>query len=492
MGTVPARADAELPELYRMEEINQYSKYFTNCVDGYRLMVQNSMQADMSCSSVRTVLSNPTYTIEIYDQKLDAGTSFATYQGYGNRFIGEYPFYKVAYNGAMTLSGRWAHVLEWSRPALKNVSRDKRYYACVDMPVSNTRVLTFLFKSRIPFEQFGSKYYILVLDTLTLEDATAQAVDRRTEAAPNPDWNEETRALYDAYFAPESGLTWGLYEPGAPRWDVEKLRAIESALDHKFRFLLEYSDFSTDFTDLKATLDNAAQAGRTVELTLQTVARPDGNMMMDVLDGAYDEFLNGYAKTVAESEMPVLFRLCNEMNGDWCVYSAYHASKDTDLYKAFYRYVYGIFAKNGALANTIWVWNPNERAFPNFDWNHALCYYPGDEYVDVVGLTGYNNGTYYPGERWRSFSEIYDGLYREYAAQFAQPLMITEFSCSSYGGDKAAWVREMLNGIGACERIKVAVWWDGCDWDAEGNIARAYFIDDVPGVMEAFRAYFAD
>ena len=34
-----------------------------------------------------------------------------------------------------------------------------------------------------------------------------------------------------------------------------------------------------------------------------------------------------------------------------------------------------------------------------------MDYYPGDEYVDIYGITGYNTGTYYEGESWRSFDE---------------------------------------------------------------------------------------
>ncbi len=494
-AAVCAAEDAAEPEpaLYSEERINEYSKYFTNHVDGYRLMVQNSMEADMSLSGVRAVLSNEEDTIEIYAQPLGAELSFASYRYYGNLFIGEYPFYETRYSGYMTLGGRRAYVLEWSRPALANVENDKRFYASVDMPLSDGRALTFLFKSVKPFEQFDSKYYTLVLETLTLEERTAQASNRRTETVENPWWNEETRALYETYFGPESTLTWGVYSPGFPFYDDPAVYQVETMLDHEFRFLLVYSDIGASDPDkVRTTLDNAAKAGRTVELTLQTKVLEGGNVLMDTLDGKYDEYLNDFARVVAESKKPVLFRLCNEMNGDWCVYSGYHTSKDTDLYKAFYRYVHGIFEKNGALANTIWVWNPNERSFPKFNWNHALCYYPGDEYVDVVGLTGYNTGTYYRGEHWRSFPEIYDALYREYDAQYAQPLMITEFACSGIGGDKAEWVREMLGTIGDYDRIKVAVWWNACDHDAKGNIARSYYLDDDPGAQAAFRDYFAE
>lgn len=64
--------------------------------------------------------------------------------------------------------------------------------------------------------------------------------------------------------------------------------------------------------------------------------------------------------------------------------------------------------KKAPTKTPIWVWNPNEKSFPNFCWNYADNYYPGDEYVDIVGLTGYNTGDYYDGEIWRRFDEIYD------------------------------------------------------------------------------------
>jgi hypothetical protein len=39
------------------------------------------------------------------------------------------------------------------------------------------------------------------------------------------------------------------------------------------------------------------------------------------------------------------------------------------------------------------------------------------------------------------------------------------------------------------ENIKVAVWWDGCDRDAEGNVARPYFIDETPGIIQVFKEF---
>ena len=479
--------------LYSIEEINQWSKWFTNNVNGYRMMIQRDMEVDMTHSGVRTVLSNRNTVIEIYDQHL-TGASFASYINYSNRFVTDTSVYTKLYSGTRSVAGHNAYVLEWRRPALSRIENDKCYYASVDIQISNNHVLSFLFKSANSFGQGAAKSYLNVLSSLSFVPQTAAAVNYRTETVANPHWNDETRAYYESHFGPDAGLTWGIYDWGVPESYDEHFRGIERTLDHKFEILLKYSNLSRDLAPVEAALKNAAAEGRTLELTLQTSVEPlGGNMMLNVLDGKYDYYLGMYAQAVAKNGKPVLFRLCNEMNGDWCIYSAAVNSKDAELYVEFYRYIYRIFEKYGALANTIWVWNPNERSYPDFGWNHALCYYPGDEYVDVVGLTGYNNGTYYAsvGERWRSFYEIYDGLYWQYDAWFSQPMMITEFACSSYGGDKAAWVEHMLNRIGNYPGIKAAVWWDGCDWDENGNISRPYFIDDNAGVLAHFRNYFA-
>ncbi len=119
--------------------------------------------------------------------------------------------------------------------------------------------------------------------------------------------------------------------------------------------------------------------------------------------------------------------------------------------------------------NALWVWNPHDRSFPDFRYNHPALYYPGNEFVDLVGMTGYCNGTYFPNEIWRSFDEIYAPIYDEYAAMFPdKPFVITEFACSAIGGDKAAWIRDALRRLPSYPRIRLAIWWNGVG-DAGGN-----------------------
>ena len=52
-------------------------------------------------------------------------------------------------------------------------------------------------------------------------------------------------------------------------------------------------------------------------------------------------------------------------------------------------------------------------------------------------------------------------------------------------------LREMLETMQRMPGIKIAVWWHGCDLDSQKNVARPYYIDDVDGLTDLFRDYFA-
>jgi hypothetical protein len=349
--------------------------------------------------------------------------------------------------------------------------------------------VTILLSSDAPIHQSGG-YAYLVEGFRTVPKSAAAYVRKAAPVSPAArGWNEETKTFFEHYFGAESPLTWGIFYPSAPG-TFNPLNEYEALIDYNFPIILNYSNFENTYKhpNLAWRLESAYKDGRTLELTLQTAATGPGenNAVYAILNGAYDAFLKDYAETVAAFGHPVLFRLGNEMNGDWCPYAGYNTARDPWIFVEFYRYVYGFFERAGA-QNVIWVWNPNGRSFPNFTWNDALMYYPGDAYVDIVGLTAYNTGNYYSGETWQTFAELYDGLYADYVAKYDKPLMITEFACAVLGGDKTEWVVDMFARIKNYDRIKVAVWWDGADIDSKGQIARNYHIDDPATLVEVFR-----
>ena len=271
----------------------------------------------------------------------------------------------------------------------------------------------------------------------------------------------------------------------------ESMKQLERDLNYEFSIYLLYTDFQPTVAGerLYDLLCRVYPDGKIPELTLQTTPQEEGLMIYDVLDGKYDDFLHAYAGDVSLFGRPVLMRLANEMNGDWCSYCAYHTCRDTDIYLEFYRYIFDIFIQEGT-DNAIWVWNPNHRSFPDFKWNDELMYYPGDEYVNVIGLTAYNTGSYYKGETWSSFDELYRELYQRTLQRYARPMMITEFASNSVGGDKVQWINDMFSSLSDYPMIKAAVWWNSADWDYSGSepvIARQYILEETQDTFNAFK-----
>jgi beta-mannanase len=472
--------------IYAVQEISRTENRFVNYVDGYGISIPKEMKVlDMSAPGVRAVLEDEHRRIEIYKETLDKGVSANDYIHYSNKSLFGRADHQQVYAHTFTWNGMQVNVVEWCRDKLAKIDNDKNYYACVDI-MGEDAVYTFFFKADLPLEECGG--YMDIIQSFYTFAPQKNTGLTQLKHIEKKKWNAETQAMFQKYFSADSSLSWGIFEPSAPM-SMEELQALEQKLDYEFPFVLLYTHVKDEYDPyVGRALRNAYQHGKIVELTLQTKAAGDGqsNRIYDLLDGKYDAFLQAYAQDVAAFGHPVLFRPFNEMNGDWCPYSAYHTSRDTEIFKSLYKYLYSIFEAAGA-DNVIWVWNPNEKSFPDFKWNHEIMYYPGDKYVDVIGLTGYNTGTYYSGEKWRSFQEIYDPLYQKALALYDKPMMITEFSSSSVGGSKEQWVADMFNGMDRYPRIKVAIWWDGCDFDAQGNRARPYFIDETDGLLQVFR-----
>lgn len=480
---------------YIVVKLHDDRDWFINQVDGYGIIIAENMKVtEKDSASIRMVLEDEHRRMEIYKQPLAAkNISADTYISYSNYFLKNTADHTVILRKNTEINGFPVRITEWSREKLLKVQGDKNYYACIDI-ISKGYVYTFLIKADVPFDQCGG--YASLIEGFYTFPPTAQPDAVKYGETLNDSWNTETKAFFDQYFSPESQLAWGIFKYSAPG-DMWELNQLESKLDHRFNFLLVYKHVQKDISPgyVRSDLDKAYANGRTLELTLQTTSQDleagEGNMVYDILKGHYDDFLYSFARETVEFGHPVLFRFGNEMNGDWCEYSGFHTARDSEIYKALYKYIYDIFTAAGA-DNVIWVWNPNEKSFPNFKWNHEIMYYPGDEYVDVVGLTGYNTGTYYKGETWRSFTGIYDDLYLKAVNMSEKPLMITEFSSSNVGGNKEAWVENMFKNLDKYPRLKVVIWWNGCDLDANGQVARSYFIDDSEGLLQIFKKNLKD
>ena len=305
-------------------------------------------------------------------------------------------------------------------------------------------------------------------------------------------WNSETASLYRKIQASDE-LSWGIFTEDIYGKGIdETVPALEEKLEYRFETILAYVHyihaFPTEF------MEQTWNEGRIVELTYQLTTNNNTDFyaespMLNIYRGEGLDQVREFARAAKEFGHPFLFRLCNEMNSDWTSYGGVVNMADPDIFVDTWRTIYEIFQEEG-VDNCIWIYNPNDRNAPPNKWNDSLNYYPGNEYVHMIGVTGYNNGTYYTqwAEEWREFDTIYNEIQNLYQQPYgAFPWIITEFSSSSVGGDKVAWIENMFAHIKDYPNIKIAVWFSLADWDSEGNVARPYWLDETPETTEAFR-----
>lgn len=338
----------------------------------------------------------------------------------------------------------------------------------------------------------------LAKNTLVFDPLGAAQYD--TQYAPVTrapgDLSPEAQALYDSLYDFDSPMQWGIfmqdfYESGFDN----KLVQMEQALDYTFPLILYYRHFPTHQFPAEVMQENY-EAGRLVELTLQLTDNNNIDMfapspLLAIYRGEMDEQLRQWARDAKAFGHPFLFRLNNEMNSDWTSYGGVVNLADPRIFTAVWQRIYRIFQEEG-VDNCLWIFNPHDRQAPPSDWNNSLAYYPGNEYVHLIGVTGYNNGTYYTkwAEEWREFDVIYDQIWEEYSPRFSQfPWIITEFASSGIGGDKVAWMDNMFDHIHNYPNIRMAVWFSFADFDdSNGGIpARTYWLDETPETLEAFR-----
>ena len=459
---------------------------------GYALTLPAGWRRDPEAPPVVTRLLGPGAELEIFDQPL-AGTDAATYISYSNRSVLEgWSGLKLRTDRQSSIGGYPARELTWTRPTLARLPQDRNQYHEVALQRGKDYVYTFMLRSTAEQQAAAEGALTQMLHSLQFSapQPPAGVESWQPQPAGGRDWREAMAGGHLQWEPPAQGVLWGIYDPllNPGNWQLGRLHEFEQSLQIRFGFVMTYQSFGYQRFPTEELLATARD-GRLTMLTLQSwlpvpaerVYSEPLTLTMRILNGDFDAFLHSYARAAHDLGEPFFFRFDNEMNADWCPWGAFQYGLDTSLYRAAWRYVWGIFQQEGA-SNAIWVWNPNDRAFPNYRWNHAALYWPGARYVDWVGLTGYNVGDAYEAGQWRSFHDAYATPYAEYTRLYpGKPLLITEFASHDSPGDKAAWIAgitpELKRDFPA---IKIAVWWNGTDGK------RNYRLDTSESSRQAF------
>ncbi len=108
--------------------------------------------------------------------------------------------------------------------------------------------------------------------------------------------------------------------------------------------------------------------------------------------------LEDYATVLQRFEdagVPIFFRPFHETNGNWFWFcgGSMVGSDIAARFRTLWEYVYKYFTYEKGLDNLIWIYSPNitddEKATATYD---VMKFYPGDDYVDIMGLDWYEGG----------------------------------------------------------------------------------------------------
>ncbi|QSF45841.1 glycosyl hydrolase [Paenibacillus tianjinensis] len=202
-----------------------------------------------------------------------------------------------------------------------------------------------------------------------------------------------------------------------------------------------------------ATGGSFNDTGNTKGATASVVARilPGGDKNAD-----FNTYLNriaNFANNLKDdngSLIPVLFRPFHEQNGGWFWWGAATTTKSE--YAELYRYTVEYLRDVKGVHNFLYVFSPNGSF--NGNENEYLTTYPGDQYVDILGMDQYDN-------KDNAGSEAFlNGLVKDLkmisglAQSKGKIVTLSEYGYSAAGmnttgNNEQAWFTKVLNAIKA-------------------------------------------
>ena len=127
-------------------------------------------------------------------------------------------------------------------------------------------------------------------------------------------------------------------------------------------------------------------------------------------------------------------RFAHEATGRWFPWSLQNWDNSAGSFKRAWRHIVNQFKAVGARKNVKFVWS---------NYVPRKGSYPGDKWVDYVGVTILNFGKE-PGKknRWRNMPGLVNRSVKLAKYFSKRPIMLSEVASNDRGGSKAAWIKD--------------------------------------------------
>ncbi|MDD5555926.1 MAG: glycosyl hydrolase [bacterium] len=178
----------------------------------------------------------------------------------------------------------------------------------------------------------------------------------------------------------------------------ESIKAFDDATGKRHTHVMMYCNFTFDIDAYPHLVRQIVDAGKVPIITWQS-----GNEMggadprysnESFVRGAHDAVIDKMAERCAELRETIYMRWAHEMNirsaPAWPGHEWNRESPDDFI--QMWRHVHARF-RNKKATNVKWIWSVNYESSPEWFSDYNVLY-PGDDYVDMIGVSGLNYGNH--------------------------------------------------------------------------------------------------
>ncbi len=234
-----------------------------------------------------------------------------------------------------------------------------------------------------------------------------------------------------------SYLKWGAYVG----WQDNAMSNFESLVGKKTDMEMVFSHWGNQKNFPSEYASRIGGAGKTMVIFWEAVDynrdyfnQPEYSFDA-VLSGKLDDFFIRYASQAKQYGKPVILIPYSEFNGNWFPWCATCGTNTPQKFIDSYRYINKFFVD---VPNVKFAWVPNNDSLPDTTANSIEKFYPGDAYVDYVGVDGFNFG----GSAEQTFKQVFDNSLQK-LKNYNKPIYI--FSMATHENiNKATWIKNAL------------------------------------------------
>ncbi|MDX1585929.1 MAG: hypothetical protein R3222_04260 [Balneolaceae bacterium] len=192
---------------------------------------------------------------------------------------------------------------------------------------------------------------------------------------------------------------------------------------------------SYDKTQLIKDLNAIISDGDSPLITIEPWPRKESerNLMKDIANGNYDDIIGDLCSVIENVQTRMYLSWGHEMDQDL---TERYPWSDVSPHNFVDAYHYVVDKLNNCSESVEWIWNPVAK-------EGSQKYWPGNEYVDYIGLPVYSfpqwDNQFY--NYTRSFTQTFGEKY-DLVSDYGKPILITEFGVTGSTDFQVYWLQQ--------------------------------------------------